>query len=176
MTKCNVGCGLYPLAGYLNIDADARVNPDLVMRVPPLPFEDGDLSEVYAGHYLEHLTREEAVTFLAECYRCLKPGGVLAIVVPDTREIMRRYLAGAVDCVEYPPDVWHNVADLDEVCALWLYSTVQGSLHRWSYDRETLGRMMASAGFRKLHEIDRYRDGRLGSPAWYQVGVEGVKE
>jgi hypothetical protein len=67
------------------------------------------------------------------------------------------------------------VSDLDEVCAMFLYSPVQESPHRWSYDRETLARAMAPAGFRGFKEIDRYRDPRLGSPQWFQVGIQAVK-
>ena len=173
--KVNVGCGEYPLWGYVNLDADAQVHPDLCCTVPPLPFGDGDLEEVYAGHFMEHLSLDDARAFLAECYRCLEPGGRLCIVVPDTREVLRRYLTGSIDAVEYPQGVWWSMADLDAVCAMFLYSTVQDSLHQWAYDVDTLGRALVREGFRQLREVDRYRDPRIAQGAWYQVGIEGVK-
>jgi SAM-dependent methyltransferase len=174
LAKLNVGCGEWPLEGYINLDADKGVHPDLLATVPPLPFEDGDLEEVYAGHFLEHLGLDEARDFLLECRRVLRPGGVLTLVVPDTLEVMRRYVAGSTDAVNVS-GLWWGVADLDAVCSVFLYSPIQATPHRWSYDARTLRRAMAWAGFGELREIDRYRDPRLASGAWYQVGVEGVR-
>lgn len=176
--KLNVGCGDYPLDGFVNLDANpatpADVHADAMVYLRDCP--DATFAGVYAGHFLEHLTPDDAQRFLAECYRVLAPGGQLGIVVPDTREVMRRWLDGAIDAVEFPFGVYWPIADLNSVCAMFLYSTVQDSPHRWSYDRDTLGRAMAAAGFRKLREIDRYRDPRLGSGQWFQVGVDGFKE
>ncbi len=173
--RLNVGCGEYPLPYWMNLDADPRAIADHYATVPPLPFEDEALDEIYAGHFLEHLTPDEARAFLAECRRCLTHGGQLGIVVPDTREVLTRWLNGALDCVEYGHDVWHPVADLDAVCAMFLYSTVQSSPHRWSYDLGTLKRLLESSGFHVVGEIDRYRDARIPRGAWYQCGLDAVK-
>lgn len=173
--KLNVGSGGSPLEGYVNLDMAESPGVDVLARAPSLPFLDGAFEEIYAGHFLEHLTPYEAAEFIVECRRCLEDSGRLALVVPDTRLVMKRWLEGAPDCVEYPPGTWWNVNDLDAVCGLFLYSTIQETPHRWSYDKGTLARRMAMAGFGKLREIDRYRDERLAAPAWYQVGVEGVR-
>ena len=174
--RLNVGCGEWPLHYFVNLDADTSLLADLHVTVPPLPFDDGALDDIYAGHFLEHLAPAEAREFLAEAYRCLVPGGRLGIVVPDTREIMRRWLDGAMDHVEYPANRWHPVADLDAVCGLFLYSsTVQASRHQWSYDRYTLARLLTTAGFEVVQEIDRYTDPRIASGAWYQCGLDARK-
>ena len=158
---------------WINLDADPNRAADIHATVPPIPFADGELDEIYAGHLIEHMGREVAGEFLRECYRCLKPGGILTVVVPDTREIMRRYLMGTIDCVEYPFGVWRPIKDLDTICALFLYSTVQESRHQWSYDAQSLRRAMERAGFTSLREIDRYMDRRIAIGAWYQCGIEG---
>ncbi len=173
--RLNIGSGEVPLLYYTNLDPDRRWPADRREQVPPLPYTDASLEEIYAGHFLEHLSQETAAEFLRECYRCLVPGGRLGIVVPDTREILRRWLDGAIDQVEWPHGVWRAVADLDEVCALFLYSTVQPSPHRWSYDLTTLERAMRTSGFTVTGPIDRYRDPRLGTGAWYQCGVDAMK-
>ena len=163
------------MPGWTNLDADPRIPAQIHALVPPIPLEDGSLDEVYLGHCLEHLLPEDGLELLRECRRCLIPGGKIAVLVPDTHEIMRRYLAGDETCVEYPRGVFHPVADLDAVCRLFLYSTVQPSHHLWSYDRETLARAMTAAGFRELQEIDRFLDPRIACGAWYQIGLEGVR-
>ena len=137
-----------------------------------MPYGDAEIDEIYAGHMLEHLTLEDAQTFLRECYRCLIPGGLLGIVVPDTREIFKRYLMGSIDAVECPRQVWWDMSNLDAICGLFVYSTIQGSPHRWMYDERTLAHVMTAAGFVDLKPIDRYRDPRLGQGAWYQMGYD----
>lgn len=176
--RLNVGCGDYPLPYWENLDSSPDAECDI--REDALAYlsrcADGIYQEVYAGHFLEHLDFETGARFLRECYRVLAPGGRLGIVVPDTREVMRRYLAQSTDAVEWPYRVWRSVADLDEVCHLFLYSDVQETPHKWAYDRDTLGRALVRAGFVGLQEMDRYRDPRLGGGAWYQVGIDGYKK
>ncbi len=173
--RLNVGCGDFPLAYWTNLDADPGVRADIHATVPPLPFGDASLDEIYAGHFLEHLSFEDGAAFLAECYRCLAPGGKLGILVPDTFEVARRYVLGMPDKVEYPPETFHPVADLDEVCRMFLYSTVQVSPHKWSYDSRTLKRAMEAAGFVAFVEIDRYADLRIPVGEWYQCGWDAYK-
>jgi len=169
------GCGDYPLPFWTNIDSDPKVSCEIHAEVPPLPFDDGEVDEVYAGHFIEHLDRQTAADFLAECFRVLTPGGKCGIVVPDTRIVMERWLRGDVDAVEVPPGVWWSIADLDHVCAAFLYGVASPTPHLWSWDATTLKRAMQTAGFVNFVPIDRYRDVRLGSGAFYQVGFDGYK-
>lgn len=173
--RLNIGCADVGLAFWTNLDADPLMPAQLHALVPPIPCEDASLDEIYAGHFLEHLERDAARPFLAECLRCLVPGGRLGLVVPDTREIMRRYLAGSIDAVEYPGGTWWAMADLDAVCAMFLYSNVQESPHKWSYDETSLARIMTEAGFVNLAPICRYTDPRIPQGAWYQCGWDGWK-
>jgi len=173
--RVNVGCGEYPMNFWTNLDGDPEVPAQVHAVVPPMPFDDEELEHIYVGHLLEHLTFVDGAEFLAECYRCLKPGGRLGVVVPDTREILTRWFNQMGDEIEVPQYTWWNVNDLDDICHLFLYSDVQDSLHHWSYDASTLARAMTVAGFENLTEIHRYGDIRLASGAWYQCGWDGYK-
>lgn len=67
-------------AGYISVDRmDADMNCDLNLG---LPFEDNSLGVIRAYHTLEHL--KSSINFMNEAYRCLAPGGLLAIEVPST--------------------------------------------------------------------------------------------
>ena len=173
--RLNIGGGNYPLAYFTNIDEDPGVKADLHVRVPPLPYPDCSMEQIWACHFLEHLERPQAHELVQECWRVLEPGGGLGLVVPDGDEILRRYLAGAIDQCEYPPDMWWPVADLDAVCALFIYSTVQQSPHRWLYSLATLRRFVEAQGFMFVREVDRFADTRLGSGCWWQVGCDWIK-
>ena len=80
--KIHIGCGAYKKEGYVNVDWQSLVTPDVLhnLNVFPYPFEDNvaDLIEIY--HVLEHLDRPFEV--MREMHRILKPGGVLHVKVP----------------------------------------------------------------------------------------------
>lgn len=176
--RLNLGCGEFPLPladGWLNLDADSSVHPDVLATVPPLPFPDASADAIYMGHLLEHFEYAEGQALLAECYRVLAPGGTLTVVVPDTRAIMRRWLGGAKTRQRDATGRPYAVADLDDVCAYWLFSTVQPSRHRWAYCDDTLVRALDRAGFQVTALVDRYRDPRLSDPGWWQLGYTAVR-
>jgi SAM-dependent methyltransferase len=58
----------------------------------PLPHATGSVDAIYTSHMLEHLFREDAETFLRECHRVLRPGGVLRLAVPDLALDVKQYL------------------------------------------------------------------------------------
>jgi predicted SAM-dependent methyltransferase len=161
--RVNLGCGEWKLDGYVNVDSDPRVSPDVCRDAVDYLAEQPDASvdEAYAGHFLEHLEREDGLTVLRELRRALRPGGIVGVVVPDTFEIMRRVCYGELD--------------LDEACELYFYSTVQPSRHRWSYDERTLARALREAGFEVIGAIDRWSDPRLVAGVWWQCGIEARK-
>jgi len=175
--RLNIGSGDLPMRqpGWINVDETQYPGVDLVLRVPPLPWDSETVSEIYAGHFLEHLERKDAADFLDECWRVLQPGGKLAILVPDTREVMRRYIMDEPAPAEFPAGVHRDLRDLDELCDMILFSTAQRSHHQWAYDTFTLSRALSSAGFHIVGEFDRFADPRVAVGAWYQIGLEAIK-
>lgn len=81
--QINIGAGDLPVAGYYGVDSHGYTGVDLVCRVPPLPWPDTSVQEIFTGHFLEHLEPWQVLPFLAECHRVLIPGGSLTVVVPD---------------------------------------------------------------------------------------------
>ena len=93
MKYLNLGCGSRFHPEWENVDfyatgPNVRVH-DLRERTP---YADGTFDVVYHSHVLEHFPREAALLFLRECYRLLKPGGIIRVAVPDLERIARTYL------------------------------------------------------------------------------------
>jgi len=175
-TRLNIGSGQHPLQYWCNVDNDPSAFYDLLISVPPIPYPDSSMDEIFAGHFLEHLEQDDACKFLDECWRVIRPGGRIGIVVPDTREIMKRFLDPQSNArFEFPYGTWHDCHDLNEVCALFLYSTVQESRHKWMYDEVTLTKLLADHGFLVTGPINRWTDPRISVGAWYQFGLDAMK-
>jgi predicted SAM-dependent methyltransferase len=173
--RLNLGAGAYHLPqeeGWANWDADPETPADRHVYVPPIPLPDNSVEEVYAGHLLEHFEPQEAERLLAECLRVLVPGGRLGVVVPDTRAVLARYLEQRHEEVEVPQHTFWNLDDLDAVCAVFLYSTIQPSRHKWSYDAATLRRALVGAGFLLDGPIDPYSDPRISVGTFWNLGVD----
>jgi len=93
MRLLNLGCGNRYNTEWVNIDFVAT--PPHVMGhnlLKGIPFPDAEFDAVYHSHVLEHFSKKDGVNFIKECYRILKPGGVIRIAVPDLEGIVRCYL------------------------------------------------------------------------------------
>jgi len=93
--RINLGCHKWKLKGFVNVDIDPRVEPDLLADTGKLPMQDNSVDEIYAGHMLEHFKLREDP--LKEWQRVLKPGGVITITVPDFEKGLEEYRAGRID-------------------------------------------------------------------------------
>lgn len=90
----NFGCGGIFHPDWTNLDA-SPVSPDVVAHDlrQRFPFADGTFDAAYGSHVLEHLEPDAAEEVLRDCFRILRPGGIVRIAVPDLESIARLYLA-----------------------------------------------------------------------------------
>lgn len=88
----NIGCGNKFHEDWVNIDI-VSYNPNVIEHniLLGLPFETNQFDAVYHSQVLEHIPKESAHSFIAECFRVLKPGGILRVVVPDLENIVSEY-------------------------------------------------------------------------------------
>lgn len=89
----NLGCGGHFHPAWVNIDLVSRHPAVMEHDIQShLPYADATFNVVYHSHVLEHLPKWKAFSFLSECIRVLKPGGILRIAIPDLETICRLYL------------------------------------------------------------------------------------
>ncbi len=89
----NIACGNTYVDGWHNYDyapaSPAVAKANLLGR---MPLNDASTDVLYSSHFLEHIPRKRVREFLSECFRVLKPGGQIRLVLPDLEEICREYL------------------------------------------------------------------------------------
>ncbi len=88
--RLHLGCGDNYIAGWVNIDIAGKVDLLADLR-NPLPFMGQSISFIFSEHFIEHLTYDEGLNFLAECYRVLKPEGVVRISTPSLDYLIECY-------------------------------------------------------------------------------------
>ncbi|NES85013.1 MAG: methyltransferase domain-containing protein [Moorea sp. SIO2B7] len=92
----NIGCGStysnHP--AWTNVDLAPQSshidNHDIRKN---LPYPDAYFDACYSSHVIEHLKQHEADQLMAECWRVLKPRGIIRAVVPDLESIARGYIS-----------------------------------------------------------------------------------
>ena len=82
MLKLNLGCGTNLLPGWDNHDQDVDLRQ-------PLPWPDAAADYILLEHVLEHFNSAAGYSILEECWRVLKPGGVLRVCVPDVSRVAK---------------------------------------------------------------------------------------
>lgn len=93
MKLLNLGCGHRFHKDWINLDIVSHST--YVQQYDfseKIPFPDNTMDLVYHSHVLEHLEKKNAYHFLKECFRVLKTGGILRVVVPDLEGIILEYI------------------------------------------------------------------------------------
>lgn len=80
--KLDIGGGQNPKKGFLSVDQrDVPETAYLVdLEWEKLPIKDSSVDEIYSHHTFEHI--KNIIPLMNECYRVLKKGGEMIIIVP----------------------------------------------------------------------------------------------
>jgi len=81
--KLQIGAGKNLLPGWLNTDYDPLPGAAYLDATTRYPFDADTFALVYSEHIIEHVPYSAGASMLRECFRVLKPGGVLRISTPD---------------------------------------------------------------------------------------------
>lgn len=145
-TRLHLGCGRNVLAGWANVDAEGGDGVIAWDLRRPLPAADASFDYVFSEHFIEHVTRDEALRLLRECVRVLKPGGVLRTSTPDLRKLVSEYLAGRLD-------EWRDVEWLPATPCRLLNEGMRSWGHQFVYDEPELRLLLAEAGFVAVERV-----------------------
>ena len=101
--------------------------------------QDNSVDIILASHFLEHLNREEGAKFLMECYRVLKPDGLLRLAVPDAKLLAESYFEGRIMEFRHVNIGVDNAPDSAEA---FFHLLLAG--HQTIYDEESLKKALSS--------------------------------
>lgn len=126
------------------------------LRVGFSDHPDGSVDSIYVGQLIEHLNPiHEAPAFVRECYRMLRPGGVLRMTTPDLDILINSYLDGSTDkFIPDLPNFYKNAIPSDRLSYI-LYGSAGANCtweryegHMHMYNRDSMSRLFSEAGFK----------------------------
>jgi len=102
----NLGCGNKFHKDWINVDM-ASNSPEVIAAnlIKGIPFPDNTFDVVYHSQVLEHFPKDKAPGFIKECFRVLKPGGIIRVVVPDLENIVDEYKKFLNENIENPTEL-----------------------------------------------------------------------
>ena len=154
-TKLHLGCGLFYLKGYINIDRYS-VSATAVDRAfdcnNPLDYSSGSISEILLIHSFEHLKRIGLNSVVKSWYRVLKPKGKLIIEVPDMGVVMEKYKKA----------VLNKKFGTAKNLLRWVFGNQEreGQYHFWGWTPETITFFLKKFGFSEVKAMKAQNDTR----------------
>ena len=190
--KLNLGCGPVHAANWVNVDGSNRAW--LASRLPwldrllvaagliaptefnertvfaPLlrrfPWKNASADAIYMGEILEHFTQKDGERVLSECYRVLKPGGLLRVRVPDRARFWKQYVEEFERTKSKPRAQWN--LDHTRWTAMYFRDVPvrrprlwqsMGHFHKWMSDEVSLIHLFESMGFERAERRALHQSG-----------------
>lgn len=184
MLKLNLGCGLQCPEGWVNIDSSFGVwlsrypllkkmiyafipaswgilpnikwtaNTTWMDLTKRFKYKDNTADYIYSSHTLEHFTYEEAAFVLSECFRVMKPGAVIRIIVPALEAVIGIYFSTKEKDPGFAAVNFHNATLYFEtpvpkkgLFSLWKYTIQKKNNHQFLYDKPALKKQLETTGF-----------------------------
>jgi predicted SAM-dependent methyltransferase len=146
--------------GWLNTDINYNA-PLYLDCTRHLPMKNEGVNIIFGEHFIEHISRKEAIAFLQESFRVLAPGGSIRLSTPDIKTYVHVYLNDPEKLRlmnKWTREIgysytYHN-ADL-------LNRVFHDDQHKYLYDELVLAAFLMEAGF---VDIKRYCVGESNNP------------
>ena len=149
-----VGCGHHRMKGFvhaeISISKDKSGPPEILADMTErIPLDNDSVDLVFSRATLEHLTYRELINHFLECFRILKPGGYVRMVVPSFDMIIKEYKEKI-----YWPDFEKHPDFPNENYVDTFISTILYHDHYYLHNFNTLSRALEKTGFDGPRECD----------------------
>jgi predicted SAM-dependent methyltransferase len=144
--QLHLGCGGNLLSGWANVDLEAAAGVIQHDLTEPLPLPPETVKFIYSEHFIEHITRGQALGLLRECQRVLTREGVIRLSTPNLTKLVDEYLAYRT--TEWADVDWHPSTPcqmVNEGMRLWG--------HQFVYDLDELTLLLGEAGFEHVTQV-----------------------
>jgi len=149
MMKLNIGAGhkSKTMIGYRSVDINPALKPDICATAWDLKeVASNSVDEIYARHFIEHLTPEQlGITFM-EWKRVLKKSGIIHLIFPNLAFHCRQiFMSGMSQHVPSATNFNHAMASIYG----WINCTNANPFmeHKWGYTPTSFAQRAQELGF-----------------------------
>lgn len=141
--------------GYENISHSDWTNinfrnhgEDFLIYAPNqgIPFPDNTFDVVYHSHFMEKLTRDEGKNIIEECFRVLRPGGLMRIITLDFESLAANYIHMLQELRAGKKSTTHYEQEYTRFITQIVKQKENESL-AWIYDEITTKKLILDTGF-----------------------------
>lgn len=140
--QLHLGCGPLALDGWINIDNQPYAGIDFRWDLAHgIPFRNARY--VFAEHFIEHLSYQQAADFMRGCRAALRDDGILRLSTPNLDWVWK---------IAYDPPRWTNEDDGLRDCFV-INRAFRGWGHQFLYNLTTLTALLQNAGFANVRTL-----------------------
>lgn len=152
---------------------------------------DSSIESIYIGQVIEHLNPiYEVPKLLSDCYRMLKPGGIIRMTTPDLDLLIKAYLNNDMDKFAIEQPEFYKTADPSSKLAMIMYGSCGSNCtwnnydgHMFLFTKTSMTAALSAAGFKDIefyYETGKGKDSIMTSQVvdagmTHSFIVEGVK-
>jgi predicted SAM-dependent methyltransferase len=162
--RLEIGSGKKPRTGFLTCDIRNLPEVDYVCSADALPFQMGEVDEIYSRHLIEHFTLKEFLKVLHEWNRVLKKEGEIYIICPNLLWHLQQILHG-----EHRS--FYN-KKTEENQRYWGLGSLFGwqqdefDVHKFGYYFELIKDILEESGFDRIEDLTASGKGLENEP-WH---------
>jgi predicted SAM-dependent methyltransferase len=163
----NLGAGTILPPEFINVDFffERKIDFTCDLRYP-LRIQNESVNGIFCEHTMEHVNYSDNVQLFKECYRILKPGGAIRIVLPDVQIFTKKYLENDQEWFSTYEDL-NLISSGDPKRINRRFATpmqaisfiTQEYFHVSCWDEQTLTHFLKEAGFTNINRCD-WRSGK----------------
>jgi predicted SAM-dependent methyltransferase len=137
----------------------------------PYPVEDETFDWAFSEHFIEHLPPEDAIAWLREVRRVLRPGGLVRVTTPSLARYARAYLDESDPFYAVNREALSNLRvfrdrEVPDRRGWMLNNIFYNWGHRWIYDFGELKHALVTAGFEGETVVERgFHEGEVAEVA-----------
>lgn len=157
LKKFQIGSGQHMRNGWLNSDIKPLGGAIYLDATKRFPFDDCIFDYVYSEHMIEHISFSKGLKMLSECYRVLKPEGIIRLATPDLLFLIELYRPSKSilqnDYIKWATDTFIPDAISYEDTFV-INNFVRDWGHKFIYDEKVLANALVKVGFANVLRRD----------------------
>jgi hypothetical protein len=143
--KVNLGCADRYVDGWVNVDwagSPHRKDVELDLALDLMPWPAYTVTDVYAGHVLEHIEYDKIALTLRDVRDCMVAGGRIMVVGPDCNKARQLEAMGLFD------HSWGSLNDVIDGDHRW-----PGTEHKWECTTPLVVELLHDAGWYEITDV-----------------------